>query len=160
MFIEDFAFFLGAMPFCLYAAFTDLKWMIIPNWVSIALVVVFVVLGLIFLPFSAIGWRLLIGFGVLAVGFVLNAGGFIGGGDVKVLAGFTPFIAPGDYADYLLILSVSMLATLACHRLAKRSAVVRSLTPDWKSWDAGRLFPMGISLATAGLVYLGFKAFT
>ena len=152
-------FFLGALPLCLYAAWSDLKFMIIPNWVSLGLIAVFTVLGLIFLPLPDVGWRLLAGLIVLVVGFILNAMGLMGGGDVKMLSGFAPFIAIADIPDYLLILSVSLLMTLAIHRVAMRTGPIRRATPDWKSWTAGRYFPMGISIATAGLVYLGFKAF-
>jgi len=151
------AFFLGALPLCLYAAWSDLRTMTIPNWVSIAFFAVFVVLGLIFLPWSDLGWRVLVGFGVLVVGFVLNAIGIIGGGDVKMLSGFAPYIAMTDYRAYLTILAVSLLVTLVLHRVAMRIPAIRSATPDWKSWQAGRYFPMGISIATAGLVYLALK---
>lgn len=151
--------FVGALPLCLYAAWSDLRLMIIPNWVSIGLLAVFVVVGLMFLPLPDFGWRLAIGFGVLAVGFVLNAIGLVGGGDVKMLAAFAPFISLGEHVDYLMILSISLLATLALHRIAMRIGFIRTLTPDWKSWTAGRYFPMGISITTAGLVYLGLKAF-
>lgn len=155
--MADWALFLGALPFCLFAAWSDLRTMTIPNWVSIGLFVTFLVVGLIFLPFEDVAWRAGIGIAVLVVGFVLNAIGLMGGGDVKMLAGFTPFIARSDYADYLMILSISLLLTLALHRIAMRIGFIRALTPDWKSWTAGRYFPMGISITTAGLVYLALR---
>jgi prepilin peptidase CpaA len=151
---------LAVLPFCLYAAWSDLKFMIIPNWVSIGMFGAFLVIGAFFVPtWEDYFWRIGIALAVLFVGFILNAIGVMGGGDVKMLSGFMPYIALSDFPDYLIILSASLLITLAAHRIAMRIGPIRRLTPDWKSWSAGRYFPMGISIATAGLLYLALKTF-
>ena len=155
--IEALVFLIAVTPICIFAAQSDLRFMIIPNWVSLALVAVFCVLGLIFLPINVIGWQLLGGFIVLAVGFVLNAFGFVGGGDVKFLAGLAPFVTHREIPPFLLILSACMLVTLALHRIAARIPAVRRATPNWKSWSAGRHFPLGISIALAGIIYLAMR---
>ena len=87
MMISAVLFLVAATPICLFAAWSDLKYMIIPNWVALALVAAFCLLGVMFLPFEDVLWRLLAGFLVLVSGFVLNALGLIGGGDVKFLSG-------------------------------------------------------------------------
>src|SRR5262245_61626242 len=86
----------------LYAALSDMSRLIIPNWVSIALAVIFPVAALIVgAPLLNVGLHVLFGVGVLAVGFVLFQFNIIGGGDAKLLAAvsiwtgmtaFMPFI--------------------------------------------------------------------
>ena len=159
MIISAVLFLVAATPICLFAAWSDLKDMIIPNWVALALVAAFCLLGVMFLPFEDVLWRLLAGFLVLVAGFVLNALGLIGGGDVKFLSGLVPFVATADIAPFLMIMSASMLVTLAAHRIAARIPAIRRATPDWESWRAGRKFPMGISIAVAGIVYLALRVF-
>ncbi|MGD9967752.1 MAG: prepilin peptidase [Hyphomonadaceae bacterium] len=71
----------------IYAACSDIARLIIPNWVSIALVALFPVAA--FVGGAAIfdvGMHLLFGLGVLAIGFVLFQFNVLGGGDAKLLA--------------------------------------------------------------------------
>ncbi len=70
-----------------YAACSDIARLIIPNWVSIALVASFPVFAVAhaMAPLQ-IGGHLLFGFAVLVVGFGLFAAKIIGGGDAKLLA--------------------------------------------------------------------------
>jgi len=153
----ELAFFIGALPFALAAAFSDLRTMTIPNWICLALLGVFVVLGLIFLPLQTVGWRLLAGLIVLVLLFFVNAAGIMGGGDAKLLAAAAPYVAIADTAPALLILAVCMLVTLPLHRVARAMPFVRAATPGWKSWEAGRHFPMGISISLALVIYLFTK---
>ena len=150
-------FFIGALPLSVYAGLSDLRTMTIPNWISIALIAIFIILGLFLLPFETLAWRLGAGFAVLVVGFFLNAARVLGGGDAKFLAAITPYIAFDDVAAFMFILSVSLLVTLALHRLAMRIPAIRRVTAGWASWEAGRHFPMGISIAAAIVVYLFLK---
>jgi prepilin peptidase CpaA len=39
------------------------------------------------------------------------------------------------------------------HRIVKHSPL-RRLVPDWKSWNAGRKFPMGLPLGMTLVFYL------
>lgn len=150
----DFAFFAGALPLALAAGFSDLRTMTIPNWICLALLAVFVVLGLIFLPLETVAWRLGAGFLVLVLLFFVNAIGIMGGGDAKLLAASAPYVAYADAAMALLLLSACMLITLPLHRLARATPFIRSATQGWKSWEAGRHFPMGISISSALIIYL------
>ena len=150
-------FLAGALPLSIYAGLSDLRSMTIPNWISIALIVVFVVLGLFLLPIEVLAWRLGAGLAVLVAGFFLNAARVLGGGDAKFLAAITPYIAFEDIGSFMFILSVSLLVTLALHRLAMRIPPIRRATAGWASWEAGRHFPMGISIAAAIIVYLFLK---
>ncbi|MEZ5994821.1 MAG: prepilin peptidase [Hyphomonadaceae bacterium] len=71
----------------LYAAFSDITRLIIPNWVSIALTAIFPLAALAggAAP-AAIAMNLAVGFAVLAIGFLLFQFNIIGGGDAKLLA--------------------------------------------------------------------------
>lgn len=71
----------------IYAACSDMARLIIPNWVSIALVALFPVAAFVGdAGFFDVGMHLLFGVGVLAIGFVLFQFNVIGGGDAKLLA--------------------------------------------------------------------------
>jgi prepilin peptidase CpaA len=70
-----------------YAALSDASRLIIPNWISIALAVIFPIAALsVGAPLMGVGLNILFGFGVLAVGFVLFQFNVFGGGDAKLLA--------------------------------------------------------------------------
>lgn len=71
----------------IYAACSDMARLIIPNWVSVALVAVFPIAA--FAGGAAlldVGMHILFGLGVLAIGFVLFQFNVLGGGDAKLLA--------------------------------------------------------------------------
>jgi len=155
--LPDVLFLLAALPFSLYAGLSDLRTMTIPNWISIALIIAFTLVGLFMLPFETLLWRLGAAAGMLVIGFVLNSLRVMGGGDAKFLAAITPFIAFQDVAAFMFIFSIALLSTLFLHRIAMRIKPLRRATADWASWEAGRNFPMGISIAAAIIVYLAVK---
>lgn len=69
------------------AALRDATTMTIPNWISIALAVLFLPAALLAgLPPATIGFALLAGFGALLAGMAMFALRWIGGGDAKLLA--------------------------------------------------------------------------
>jgi len=150
-------FLIVATPLCIMAALSDLRSMTIPNWISIALVVAFVITGPIFLPFTDVVWRLLAGVVVFVIVFIMNAVRLIGGGDAKLAAAFTPFIATNDYGAFLFLMAVAGVLTLLAHRIAGRIGAIRRATPDWKSWSAGRHFPYGVTIAVSAIYYLAYR---
>lgn len=141
------------LPICLYVCFTDLREMRITNQAVVALVVIFLSIGLFALPLPVYGARLLQMVVVLLIGILLNAGGAIGAGDAKFAAAAAPFIAPGDLRLLLAIFAANLLAAFVTHRIAKYSAL-RRISPDWQSWDMGWKFPMGLSLGGTLAIYL------
>ncbi len=141
------------LPLCLYVAFTDLREMRITNQAVIALVVVFVTVGLIALPFDQYLWRLAQLGIVLVVTIVLNAIGAMGAGDSKFIAAAAPFIAAGDAQVIIALYAASLLAAFSAHRLAKHSALHR-MAPHWTSWNQGKKFPMGFALGGTLAFYL------
>ena len=142
-----------ATPIVLWAAYTDLKYMKILNVTAGALALVFLIVGLIALPFDTYLWRLLHLVVVLVIGFLLNLVRLIGGGDAKLMAAIAPFVALPDALRFIFMLAGILIVAFILHRIGSRIGFVRRATPDWKSWDH-LAFPMGTALAGALITYL------
>ncbi|KEJ88246.1 prepilin peptidase [Sulfitobacter donghicola] len=141
------------LPICFYVIYTDISRMKITNKANLALVGVFLVIGLIALPFDVYMWRLLSLVIVLIVGIVLNAAGVMGAGDSKFIAAAAPFIALGDVRFLMLLFAATLIAAFVAHRTAKFTPL-RQLAPNWASWDQGKKFPMGLALGATLAIYL------
>lgn len=143
-----------ALPICVWVAISDLRAMKIPNIAVLALAGVFLVVGLIVLPLDAYLWRLLALVIVLVIGFVITSLGMVGAGDAKFAAAMAPFIAPGDGLLFWLLFAAVLIGSWITHRGAGRVPAVRRATPEWVSWEQGKLFPMGVALAGSLVIYL------
>ena len=142
------------VPLCLYVAYTDLAQMRITNPTVIAMVGVFVVLGVFLFPFDGYLWQLAQLGIVLVVCMVLNAAGTMGAGDAKFLAAAAPFVALGDVRLLMALFAATLLAAYAVHRIAKFTPL-RQMAPDWDSWNQkGQKFPMGFALGPTLAIYL------
>ena len=141
------------VPIAIWAAWSDLKFMKIPNMSVLALLGVFLIVGLIALPFSEYPWRLLHFAVVLVIGFVFSTLGMVGAGDAKFAAAMAPFVALGDAVRMGYLLAAMIIAAFVTHRLFQRSKAFRRLTPNWESWD-NKDFPMGLALGSALVIYL------
>lgn len=141
------------LPICLYVMFTDMAQMRITNQAVVALILVFVVVGLFVLPFETYLWRLLGFVIVLIVGVVLNAAGAMGAGDSKFLAAGAPYVALGDLRLLMALFMAILLAAVVTHRTAKHTPL-RRLAPDWVSWTHAKKFPMGLALGATLAIYL------
>lgn len=153
----DATFALWALPFvlpiCFYVAYTDLAMMRIRNKAVLALALVFVILGVILIPFPDYLWRLAAMVIVLVVGIVLNAAGVMGAGDAKFIAAAAPFIALGDLKLVIMLFMATLLAAALTHRGAKYTPL-RRMAPHWESWEKGKKFPMGLALGPTLALYL------
>lgn len=147
-----------AMPISAYVAYSDLSQMRIPNTAVYAMVIGFAALGLFALPFEVYLWRWCHLMVVLAFGIVLSAIGIFGAGDAKYMAAIAPYISVSDTAAIFYILSLCIFSGIVVHRLAMYS-FLRKLAPDWKSWSAGRNFPLGFPISMAIVVYLSSPLF-
>ena len=141
------------IPICIWVALSDLRAMRIPNVSVYAMVVIFAIVGLIALPFEDYLWRYSHLVVVLVIGMVMTAGGLMGAGDAKFAAAAAPFIAFGDLRLIFLLFAAMLLAGFSAHRLVKHSPL-RKLAPDWKSWNVGWDYPMGLSLGATLALYL------
>lgn len=141
------------LPITVWVAWSDMATMKIPNKSVLALLAVFVVVGLVALEFDEYLWRYA-HFGViLVIGFVLSSVGAMGAGDAKYAAAMAPFIALNDLGIFMVLLGGVTIAAFLLHRFARRTPRIRDRFPDWESWTR-REFPMGFALAPALFFYL------
>lgn len=146
-------------PLAIWAAYSDLSTMKIPNKSVMALMAVFLVVGLIALPFSEYWPRLIHFVVVLVVGFIITMIGLVGAGDAKFAAAMAPFVALGDATSMIMLFAICAVIGVVGHRLAKRTPI-RTLTPNWESWNRTKDFPMGLPLAATLVIYLCLVAFS
>jgi len=133
--------------------YTDLSRMKITNKANMALLGIFLVIGLIALPFDIYLWQLPHVVVVLVIGMVLNAVGALGAGDSKFLAAAAPFIALGDLVMIMWLFIGTFMAALVSHKVVKNTSL-RNLAPTWASWHQGKRFPMGYALGATLILYL------
>lgn len=159
MTLEPTIFFLIALPFSIWAAYSDLKYMRIPNVLVLAMGACFVIAALVLLPLDVFLWRLAVGAITLAVGFLLFAIGGLGGGDAKFAAIMVLFVPTANLTFFVFTLAVMSLAGIMTHRMMRKLPFAEPVVSTWKSWSAGGNFPMGFPMAGALVFYLGYKAF-
>jgi prepilin peptidase CpaA len=138
-----------------FAASMDLLTMTIPNRVSLALVAAFpvaaVLIGMDWVTFAS---HLGAGTLMLAVGIGMFAGGWLGGGDAKLLAAAALWLGFEHLAGYLLLVAIAGGA------LAMMVLIYRNWVPP--AWMLGQPWamrlhdkkvgiPYGIALAAAAL---------
>lgn len=151
--------FAAILPLMVWAAWSDLKTLKIPNTLVLAVLGVYLVTGLWGLPLDIFLWRLVHGIGVLLVGFIAFSAGFIGGGDAKMAAALTPFIVPVDLGQFLVLYGVITLILLMVLRLLMQ--MNRHADTGWLSIDQmkkparERVFPMGLIFGVTMVIYLG-----
>lgn len=142
-----------AVPIGIWVAWNDMAFMKIPNKAVVALFAVFVLIGLLALPFENYLWRYVQFAGVLALGFVLNIARAVGAGDAKFAAAMAPFIDPGDARLVLVLFAAVLIAAFFTHRAARAVPAVRTAFPAWESWSR-KDFPMGLALGGTLIFYL------
>jgi prepilin peptidase CpaA len=147
-----------ALPLLLAAAGAyDLASFTIPNFLTAALLVVFVLFVLAAgLSLVAIGWHLLAGLVGLVLGFSLFALGYVGGGDAKLFAATVLWLGFKDLMPYALVASIAggvlTLVMLALRQCPLPQSLLRRA---WiaKLHDASSGIPYGVALA-AGAFFL------
>lgn len=149
------------IPIAIWVALSDLKTMKIPNKAVLALMAVFVVVGLVALPFNEYLWRYAHFGVVIVIGFVLSTVGLMGAGDAKFGAAMAPFIALADLGTFLFLLAGTTFAALVLHTIIRYTPALKRLFPTWESLavEEDRSFrkkriPYGFGLAPALVFYL------
>jgi len=153
-------FLLLCLPVCAWVAWSDLKFMKIPNKAVMAIVAVFAFAGFALMPAEYWLWQWVNFIAVLAIGFVLNIVANVGAGDAKFAAAAAPFfLRRFEHVQLaLILLAAFLLGAFAAHRLMRAIPAVRMATPDWVSWQR-KDFPMGLALVGTFLTYVIFMAF-
>lgn len=145
------------LPFCVpiavWIAWSDMKFMKIPNKAVVAMALAYAVVGLLAFPLQAWLWGWAVLGIVLLAGFVANATGLVGAGDAKFAAAMAPVFSTGDLRLILALFCACLLGAFVTHRLAKHIPPLRRATADWESWTR-KDFPMGLALAGTLIFYL------
>lgn len=136
-----------------WVAWSDMRFMKIPNKASIALLAVWALVGLLVMPFHSWLWGWALAVIVLTVGFVSNAAGLIGAGDAKFAAAMAPFFALADLRFVLGLFAACLLGAFFSHRAMRLIGPFRRATANWESWTHDD-FPMGLALAGTLIFYL------
>jgi prepilin peptidase CpaA len=141
-----------------WAMVSDLMRLEIPNAIPIIVVIAFVVAAMVMgFEVVTILRQLAIGIGALVVGLGLFAARVVGGGDVKLLAGLLPWLAPDQLPAFFIWMALvgGLLAVVA---LLLRN---RRLGPAWRRsrWfeelSKGQTkIPYGLAIGCAGLIAL------
>lgn len=144
-------------PFCLaLAAFNDLFSMTIPNRISLALLVSFVVLApLSGMPVLEVGEHLLTGVLVLAVCLIFFAMGVMGGGDAKLLTAAAVWFGFGSsLTEFAVYVSVfGGMLTLILLILRSQAAAIQALGMQLPgSLLLEKKIPYGIAIAVGGFI--------
>jgi prepilin peptidase CpaA len=136
-------------PILLAVAYCDLRFMRIPNVLSILAVVLFVISCLFSMPVDLLA-RITVAALVFGLGFVAFCLRMFGGGDVKILSALMLFVPMPSLAQFAYLFSASMLiGILAILGLRK---LPQAAGHSWKSISGSTKFPMGISIALSGIL--------
>ena len=136
----------------LWVAWSDMKFMKIPNKAVLATMAAYLVIGPLALPLNLWLWGWALGAIVLVIGFLANAAGLVGAGDAKFAAAMAPFFVGGDVRFVFVLFAATLLGAFAAHRGLGRIPAFRAATTDWESWNV-RDFPMGLALAGTMIFY-------
>ncbi len=143
-------------PFCLiYAGIRDAMSFTIPNKVSLVLVAgFFLVVPFSGLSLAVIGSHILVGFLALIIGFLLFARGYLGGGDVKIIAAAALWLGSEHFGPFLIFTAIygGLLSVIILYvRNMPLPAFLHHQTwlLDWQCGKAA--VPYGIAIGLAGL---------
>lgn len=149
---------LGAGMLLIAAAVSDLRRFVIPNWIGLALVALYVVrcaaFGVSGAPLAPMALPLALASSTLLVGAGLFYHGWLGGGDVKLLTAATLWIPPERFVSFLALTALLggvLAVVVAAATLVRRPALADR--PTARHVAALRL-PYGVAISGAGLLFL------
>ncbi len=138
------------LPLLAATAFCDLRYMKIPNMLSLVGLGIFVMSAATYLPFEIAMERAISGAVSFAICFVLFMVRAFGGGDAKILPVLFLFIPIPMLPIYLLGFSAAMIVGMVGIFLVRQ--LVNREAATWVSLKPGAGFPMGISIALSGFL--------
>ncbi|MAZ03547.1 MAG: hypothetical protein CMN56_10440 [Sneathiella sp.] len=159
----------------LLAAIWDVFSRRIPNLLPLIIAALYLVQAGIAGDWAALPWHLLCGAGVLVVGIVIFSFGWLGGGDVKLLAALALWAGPDQLFLLLLMtclaggaLAIVYVLPMILYRIPAMSALIdwffvtilKKPAPHLQAGKAlGLQLPYGVAIAIAGFVvfYQFFK---
>lgn len=139
-----------AAPVLVAVAYFDLRFMRIPDALPLMAVALFAGAAAL-APMPDILPRMAIAGAVFAIGFAGFAFRLFGGGDVKMLAALLLLVPSAGALIFANLFSAALLAGMGAVALARRDG--RFAASGWRSMTVERGFPMGVSIALAGLAH-------
>ncbi|MFK5998415.1 MAG: prepilin peptidase [Rhodobacterales bacterium] len=152
--LPEYILLIPAIPICIWVAYSDMKFMRIPNVACYALFIGFLLIGPLILDLHEYGIRIAQAFVVLFIGFFVTSMGFAGGGDSKFAAAMAPYIALGKIIPFIFIIGIMSLFLIGLHKLIGVTPGLKNLIKDWDSWNAYGMFPYGVTLTASLITYL------
>ncbi len=137
-------------PIMILVGYFDLRYMRIPNALSWILLALFVLTSLS-MEVSEIMLQLFAATIVFAVCFTAFCFRILGGGDVKILSALILFIPFQELVIFANVLSFSLLLGVVFIVTMRRIIVIPN--QNWKYLSGSTGFPMGISIAAAGIIH-------
>jgi len=147
-------FLVVTFPFCIYATWSDLKFLKIPNILPLSMLVVFVIIGPMVLPWDEYFYRLLYGFIALVISIFIYAAGLVPAGDLKFTAAIIPFVQTGELLSFAMFVALSAFMAVFTHLVFGWAGWAPT---QWASWQGGgwkRRFPVGFALSGGLITYL------
>jgi prepilin peptidase CpaA len=139
------------LPILVVVGYSDLRHMRIPNMLSYLALAVFVVTAPM-VGWSELALRAVVATAIFVLGFAAFALRLFGGGDIKIMAALMLFIPSQTLTVFALCFSASMiigiLFVLIVRKFPQRFSV------GWTGLTETGKFPMGISIALSGPIYL------
>jgi prepilin peptidase CpaA len=146
------------LPFLVVvAAAHDFLTLRIPNWLNSVIALAFFPLAIATgMPAEAILWHCLTGLAILAASFGLFSGGFIGGGDAKLLAAAGLWFGWPDAGPFLVLTALAggvLAIAYKIGRMFKIEQEVRDI--GWvKRWlNVNPDLPYGIAIAAGAILF-------
>ena len=137
-------------PILVAVAYCDLRYMRIPNVLSVLILAIFVVSSVVYPPVDLLA-RIVVAATVFGLGFLAFCARILGGGDVKILSALTLLVPLHSLGLFAYVFSAAMLVGIAAILTLRRLPMAAD--HGWKSISGSTRFPMGISIALAGIAH-------
>ena len=147
-------FLVVTLPFCIFAAWSDLKFLKIPNIVPVSMVLIFIVVGPFVLPFTEYKLSLLYGLIALLLSLVVFAAKIVPAGDLKYTTAIIPYVNTGELLNFVMFLSLCSLLAVLIHSIVGRLGLGPASWASWQESGRKRRFPFGFALSGALITYL------
>lgn len=152
---------LAVYAYCIcYAVASDVRELKIPNWVPIAMAIGFI-------PYIAFSWdeidfamRFFVVALMFFVGLFLFYKGWLGGGDVKLLAAVSLWIGPEHIFLFIILMSLiglilALVLILLRQYVLRKGLLNRAQVPQpVAKWIQEGVCPYGVAIGFAGLAML------
>jgi prepilin peptidase CpaA len=145
----------GFVACLICAIIADVRVMRIPNWISLALIVLFMVDAVAANPVVPVTAHFMTAGATLALTFMLFAANCLGAGDAKLLAALGLWMGPSLIAPFLAVVGILggifVLFLMTAHALATRFAVLNDYAMFARSshWMRARKVPYGVPICLA-----------